>query len=116
MELYFGNNAYTINDDILFESFKINEADENVKNPKQQEQVQNQQQQAGKKLPAKNVLQKAVNTVFASKELTQKYINKITNKEDSSANTNETNKLDFEQIINQLNELIEAIANFKIEG
>lgn len=116
MELYFGNNAYTINNDILFESFEINEADENTEKPKQQEQVQNQQQQADKKLPAKDVLQKAVNIVFASEELTQKYINKITNKEDSSANTNETNKLDFEQIINQLNELIEAIANLKIEG
>ena len=94
MELYFGNNAYNVNDNIIYESYSLNEDEQN-------------KESQNNKSSFENVIKKA----FSNDEIAQKIKNLLDGK-DSQKNSSIISQSEIEG----LNKLYYTCSTFNIEN
>lgn len=87
MELYFGNNAYNIKDNIMYESYILNEDEQN------NSQSNNQ---------SNNTYENALKTIFLNNEMTQKVKNLL------DGTSNDQSSVNYDAIIKGLDDMYNA--------
>ena len=105
MEFYFGNNAYKLDHNFIFESFDLNENDDNESN----KQSENTQSSINKQTTSADEFKNDVKAILND----DTKINELLNKLGINSNNSE-NSINFTQIISNLENLEKIIVAFKI--
>lgn len=113
MELFFNNKTYKI-DSYVYESFSINEDDnQNSSSNASQSNNQNSTKQEGK-LPEKSKLETSLDKVFGNQTLTKQYIDRIKhNSNDASTNSSTGEIIDYSNSIQGLDQYAEFLNSNK---